>query len=215
MWQDNFSFKIWRYENSSAWSIRTEVGDRQLSIDISAKTCSCSKGRKRAKDTLKHIRHCPFILEDWEATEVDEESSRADQWNSVLAWIGFNEWVRYFLPYKQNQKNLHFLLIHKYVSLLNPKWGNASLPWWMPITSQNTPDDEDLFLNHCDNHFFTHKKHQSPCFSRQPSTWVGLPHIPDCVRHIWQFLPANHTCVHCKVDVCMTHWTIVCTEHMY
>lgn len=44
----------------------TELCDRQLYIDISAKTCSCSKGRKRAKDIMKIIRHCPFILEDSE-----------------------------------------------------------------------------------------------------------------------------------------------------
>lgn len=42
------------------------MGDRRLSIDISVKTCTCSKGRKRAKDTMRHISYCPLIPEDSE-----------------------------------------------------------------------------------------------------------------------------------------------------
>lgn len=37
----------------------------------------------------------------------------------------------------------------------------------MCITSQNTLDDEDLFLNQSDNHVFTHKKHKVTLFQQR------------------------------------------------
>jgi len=53
MLQDFFSFKIWIYENSSAWSMRTEVGNRQLSVDTSAKTCYCRKACRNSSKEQK------------------------------------------------------------------------------------------------------------------------------------------------------------------
>lgn len=64
----------------------TELCDRQLYIDISAKTCSCSKGRKRAKDIMKIIRHCPFILEDSEKLQRWKKKV-LEQRNGVVSYL--------------------------------------------------------------------------------------------------------------------------------
>lgn len=54
-----------------------------------------------------------------------------------------------------------------------------------PTASQDTPDVDDLFLNHSDNNFFTHKKHRSHPISAVSHlhkwgyrSWLCEVHLP-------------------------------------